>query len=67
MKNIRYRKELMEEVNRTNIVISDKIIQNKYVIILCKNKWKKQYREDFYGIRIITKSDRRKLQRIIGS
>ena len=41
MKNKRYRKELMEEVNRTNIVISDKIIHNKYVIILCKNKWKK--------------------------
>ena len=41
MKNKRYRKELTEEVNRTNIVISDKIIHNKYVIILCKNKWKK--------------------------
>lgn len=40
MKNKRYRKELMEEVNRTNIVMSDKIIPNKYVIILCKNKWK---------------------------
>lgn len=36
----RHRKELTEEVNRTNIVISDKIIPNKYVIILCKNKWK---------------------------
>ena len=38
MKNKRYRKEITEEVNTTNIVISDKIIYNKYVIILCKNK-----------------------------
>ena len=38
MKRTRYRRELTEEVNRTNIVISDKIIHNKYVIILCKNK-----------------------------
>ena len=63
----RHRIELTEEVNRTNIVISDKIIHNKCVIILCKNKWKKYYWEDRYEIRIITKSDRRKLQRIIGS
>ena len=60
MKNKRYRKELMEEVNRTNIVISDKIIPNKYVIILCKNKWKKLYWEDLYEFRFITKSDRRR-------
>ena len=38
MKIKRYRKELTEEVNRPNIVISDKIINNKYVIILFKNK-----------------------------
>lgn len=63
----RHRKELTEEINRTNIAISYKIIHNKYVIILCKNKWKKYYWEDLYEIRIITKSDRRKLQRIIGS
>ena len=60
MKNKRYKKELTEEVNRTNIVISDKIIHNKYVIILCKNKWKKLYGENRYEIRIITKSDRRR-------
>ena len=67
MKNKRYRKELAEEVNRTNIVISDKIIQSKYVIILCKNKWKKYYWEDLYEIRIITKSDRRREKRIFRS
>lgn len=63
----RHRKELTVGIKRINIVISDKIIFNKYGIMLCKNKWKKYYWEDLYEIRIITKSDRRKLQRIIGS
>ena len=67
MKNIWCRRELTVVEKRRNIIISDKIICNKYVIILCKNKWKKYYWEDLYGIRIITKSDRRKLQRIIGN
>ena len=60
MKNIRCKKELIVGIKRINIVISDKIILNKYVIILCKNKWKKYYWEDLYEIRIITKSDRRR-------
>ena len=56
----RHRKELTVGIKRINIVISDKIIFNKYGIILCKNKWKKYYWEDLYEIRIITKSDRRR-------
>lgn len=60
MKNIWCRKELTVGIKRINIVISDKIIHNKCVIILCKNKWKKYYWEDRYEIRIITKSDRRR-------
>jgi|GEM_PF-2079954 len=38
MKNIKCRKELIVGIKRRNIVMSDKIIQNKYVIIICKNK-----------------------------
>lgn len=34
----RHRKELTVGIKRINIVISDKIIFNKYGIMLCKNK-----------------------------
>lgn len=56
MKNKRYRKELMEEVNRTNIVISDKIIPNKYDIILCKNKWKNTIERIFMKLELLQKA-----------
>ena len=38
MKNRKEKKSSYKSVEINNIVISDKIIRNKYVIILCKNK-----------------------------
>ena len=50
------KKSSYKSLEITNIVISDKIIHKKYVIILCKNKWNNSIERIYMNLELLQKA-----------